>query len=135
MFFLPSLDVKTIETSAPGINASVTSRLIQLMNTDYAPSKKAPKMLFLNPYLETFAKKLNTSVAETYQSMTFISTLYSNKVILKAVLNYEDKIFVLHNDDIDEIKATGKLHFPDDPRVLISDAEKYVRYAYLLVAE
>jgi hypothetical protein len=127
--FLPEIDFAKLSKTAHGINVPLFKKVISFLKKNLS-DKEETRFIFFSQ-IPDIADSLEATTDETLKSFLFFSNKYPKYVKPVAIYYSENLVYHLEPEDLEEVKATNSFHHPDNPKIIISDADKHIRHAFL----
>lgn len=126
---LPKIDYIKLSKTAHGINVSLLKNVMSYVQEKYKEHESAMFIYFSE--IPNIADGLHASTEETFKSFMFFSNKYPKYVQMVAIYFEENFVYHLEPEDLDEVKSTNSFHHPDNPKIIITNADKRIRHAFM----
>lgn len=133
ILFSQVLPEEKIKQIAPGISPNAVSSIAEELDKVFM-GRRSPVYIFIKPDLEAYASKFHVDVKELFGALQFLSGFMHDVVKFRAIFIREDEglFHVLDRDELEEVESKNTLLHPDDPRVVLTDARKHLRHAFVI---
>lgn len=127
--FLPEIDFAKLSKTAHGINVPLFKKVVSFLKKNLS-DKEDTRFIFLSK-IPDIADSLHATTDDTLKIFIFFSNKYPKYVKPVAIYYSENFVYHLEPEDLEEVKETNSFHHPDNPKIIISEADKHIRHAFL----
>jgi hypothetical protein len=128
---IPDIDCSILKAKVVGFDDEAFIKVRTFLNSKTS-ERSEPYFIFFHPGLVKISKEINIEAKRIFKTLNFLSSYWPDIVKMKAIFEEESEVYILKTDDLDELASTKKFYHPRNPDIILENADKLIRHAFVL---